>query len=98
MSTCGVIGVGTVRHGDRGLDPCARPYWPGPRLLDVVQGRSKRVLSSWLAARPQGMEGDTIEIVAMDGFGGCKARQSASFQGAVAVMDPFMLLPSLSTP
>ena len=53
----------------------------GPaRLLDVVQGRSTRVLSSWLAARPQEWK-DNIEIVAMMGSVATKAQQPASFQG-----------------
>ena len=61
----------------------------GPaRLLDVVQGRSKRVLSSWLAARPQEWKND-IEIVAMDGFSGYKSAAVSQLPGAVAVMDPF---------
>ena len=61
----------------------------GPaRLLDVVQGRSTRVLSSWLAACPQEWK-DTIEIVAMDGFSGYKSAAASQLPGAVAVMDPF---------
>ena len=61
----------------------------GPaRLLDVVQGRSKRVLSSWLAARPQEWK-DNIEIVAMDGFSGYKSAAASQLPGAVTVMDPF---------
>ena len=61
----------------------------GPaRLLDVVQGRSTRVLSSWLAARPQEWK-DNIEIVAMDGFSGYKSAAASQLPGAVAVMDPF---------
>ena len=61
----------------------------GPaRLLDVVQGRSTRVLSSWLAACPQEWK-DNIEIVAMDGFSGFKSAAVSQLPGAVAVMDPF---------
>ena len=61
----------------------------GPaRLLDVVQGRSKYVLSSWLAARPQEWK-DNIEIVAMDGFSGYKSAAASQLPGAVTVMDPF---------
>ena len=61
----------------------------GPaRLLDVVQGRSTRVLSSWLAARPQEWK-DNIEIVAMDGFSGYKSAAASQLPEAVAVMDPF---------
>ena len=58
----------------------------GPaRLLDVVQGRSTRVLSSWLAARPQEWK-DNIEIVAMDGFSGYKSAAASQLPEAVAVM------------
>ena len=61
----------------------------GPaHLLDAVQGHSKRVLSSWLAARPQEWK-DNIEIVAMDGFSGYKSAAVSQLPGAVAVMDPF---------
>ena len=56
----------------------------GPaRLLDVVQGRSKRVLSSWLAACPQKWK-DNIEIVAMDGFSGYKSAAASQLPGAGA--------------
>ena len=54
----------------------------------MAQGRSKRVLSSWLAARPQEWK-DNIEIVAMDGFSGYKSAAVNQLPGAVAVMDPF---------
>ena len=61
----------------------------GPaRLLDVVQGRSKYVLSSWLAVCPQEWK-DNIEIVAMDGFSGYKSAAASQLPGAVTVMDPF---------
>ena len=42
----------------------------GPaRLLDMVQGRSKQVFTTWLAERPQAWR-DGVEVVAMDGFTG----------------------------
>jgi hypothetical protein len=42
----------------------------GPaRLLDMVEGRSKKVFAAWLADRP-GWLCDHIEVVAMDGFTG----------------------------
>ena len=64
----------------------------GPaHLLDVAQGHSKRVLSSWLAARPQEWK-DNIEIVAMDGFSGYKSAAVNQLPGAVAVMDPWACL------
>ena len=53
----------------------------GPaRLLDVVQGRSKYVLSSWLAACPQEWK-DNSEIVAMDGFSGYKSAAASQLPG-----------------
>ena len=45
----------------------------GPaRLLDVVPGRSKKVLKTWLAARGESWRG-RVEVVAMDGFTGFKS-------------------------
>jgi len=61
----------------------------GPaRLLDMVEGRSKRVFSEWLAARPQAWK-DQIEIVAMDGFTGFKTASKEQLPDATEVMDPF---------
>ena len=53
----------------------------GPaRLLDVVQGRSTRVLSSWLAARPKNGRTPSRSSRWM-GSVATKAQQPASFQG-----------------
>ena len=61
----------------------------GPaRLLDMVQGRSKQVFKSWLAARPVDWR-DGIEIVAMDGFTGFKSAAVEELNHATTVMDPF---------
>lgn len=61
----------------------------GPaRLLDVVEGRSKQVFKTWLAARPQSWR-DGLEVVAMDGFTGFKTAAAEELPEAVAVMDPF---------
>ncbi len=61
----------------------------GPsRLLDMVEGRSKAVFSTWLTARPQAWR-DRIEVVAMDGFTGFKTATAQELPDAVAVMDPF---------
>ena len=47
----------------------------GPaRLLDVVPGRSKKVLKTWLAARDESWRG-RVEVVAMDGFTGSRERR-----------------------
>lgn len=61
----------------------------GPaRLLDMVEGRSKRVFKEWLAARPQAWR-EAIEVVAMDGFTGFKSATAEELPDAAAVMDPF---------
>nr|WP_281249313.1 ISL3 family transposase [Tessaracoccus bendigoensis] len=58
------------------------------RLLDMLEGRSKQVFKSWLAARPHGWR-DGIEVVAMDGFTGYKTAAVEELHHATAVMDPF---------
>jgi transposase len=61
----------------------------GPaRLLDMVEGRSKQALKTWLAGRPQAWR-DKVEVVAMDGFTGFKTAAAEELPAAVAVMDPF---------
>jgi transposase len=64
----------------------------GPsRLLDMVEGRSKQVFSTWLQARPQAWR-DQIDVVAMDGFSGFKSATSEELPEAVPVMDPFHVI------
>ena len=61
----------------------------GPaRLLDVVPGRSKKVLKTWLSQRDQDWRG-RVEVVAMDGFTGFKSAAGEELPQARAVMDPF---------
>ncbi len=61
----------------------------GPaRLLDMVEGRSKRAFQDWLAQRPHQWR-DQVEVVAMDGFSGFKTASTEELPDAVAVMDPF---------
>jgi transposase len=61
----------------------------GPsRLLDMVEGRSKKVFKDWLEAQPAVFR-DGIEVVAMDGFTGFKTAATDELPDAVAVMDPF---------
>jgi transposase len=44
----------------------------GPaQLLDMVEGRSKQVLKTWLGERDTSWR-DGVEVVAMDGFTGFK--------------------------
>ncbi|CQD18969.1 ISL3 family transposase [Mycobacterium europaeum] len=60
----------------------------GPaRLLDMVEGRSKRAFADWLADRPQDWR-DGVDVVAMDGFSGFKTATTTELPEA-AVMDPF---------
>lgn len=68
------------------LTPVRKKTGPS-RLLDMVEGRSKNVFKTWLAARPQGWR-DGIEVVAMDGFAGFKTAASQELPDAVTVMDP----------
>lgn len=58
------------------------------RLLDVVEGRSKRAFKTWLADRPNPWR-DGVEVVAMDGFTGFKTAAAEEAPDAIAVMDPF---------
>jgi transposase len=61
----------------------------GPaRLLDMVEGRSKRALKTWLADRLEAWR-DAVDVVAMDGFTGFKTAAAEELPEAVAVMDPF---------
>jgi transposase len=61
----------------------------GPaRLLDMVEGRSKKAFQQWLADRPQQWR-DRVEVAAMDGFTGFKTAATEELPEAVAVMDPF---------
>ncbi|MCH9815539.1 MAG: ISL3 family transposase [Actinomycetia bacterium] len=61
----------------------------GPaRLLDMVEGRSKKAFQDWLAQRPQDWR-DRVEVVAMDGFSGFKTASTEELPDAIAVMDPF---------
>jgi transposase len=82
-----------TRRGDRyvtviiDLTPIRNGTGPS-RLLDMVEGRSTAVFSSWLAERDQAWR-DGVEVVAMDGFTGFKTATSQELPDAVAVMDPF---------
>ena len=70
---------GHTRRGDRyvtviiDLTPVRDRSGPA-RLLDVVPGRSKKVLKTWLAARDESWRG-RVEVVAMDGFTGSRERR-----------------------
>lgn len=81
------------KHGSRFvtviIDLTAVHQGKGPaRLLDMVSGRSKQVLATWLEQRaPQWRAG--VKVVAMDGFSGFKTATTSHLPGAQAVMDPF---------
>ena len=61
----------------------------GPsRLLDVIEGRSKKAFKDWLPDRDQAWR-DRVEVVAMDGFAGFKTATTEELPDAVTVMDPF---------
>ena len=82
-----------TRRGDRyvtviiDLTPVRDRSGPA-RLLDVVPGRSKKVLQTWLAAQGESWRG-WVEVVAMDGFTGFKSAAGEELPQARAVMDPF---------
>ena len=82
-----------TRRGDRyvtvmiDLTPVRDRSGPA-RLLDVVPGRSKTVLKTWLSQRDQDWRG-RVEVVAMDGFTGFKSAAGEELPQARAVMDPF---------
>lgn len=70
-----------TRRGDRyvtvmiDLTPVRHRSGPA-RLVDVVPGRSKKVLKTWLSQRDQEWRG-RVEVVAMDGFTGFKSAAGA---------------------
>ena len=82
-----------TRRGDRyvtvmiDLTPVRDRSGPA-RLVDVVPGRSKKVLKTWLSQRDQEWRG-RVEVVAMDGFTGFKSAAGEELPQARAVMDPF---------
>ena len=82
-----------TRRGDRyvtviiDLTPVRDRSGPA-RLLDVVPGRSRKVLKTWLSQRDQDWRG-RVEVVAMDGFTGFKSAAGEELPQARAVMDPF---------
>jgi len=61
----------------------------GPsRLLDMVPGRSAKVLTEWLDARDQAFR-DRVKVVTMDGFAGYHTAAAKAVPEARTVMDPF---------
>jgi hypothetical protein len=82
-----------TRHGPKfvtvviDLTPVRAGTGPA-RLLGMVEGRSKQVFKTWLAARPAAWR-DGLEVVAMDGFTGFKTAATEELPDAVPVLDPF---------
>ena len=61
----------------------------GPaRLLDLVEGRSKKAFKTWLEAQTDQFRA-RVAIVAMDGITGFKTAAAEAVPDATAVMDPF---------
>ena len=61
----------------------------GPaRLLDMVAGRSAKVLTDWLEARDQAFR-DRVKVVTMDGFADYHTAAAQAVPAARTVMDPF---------
>jgi transposase len=61
------------------------------RLLDMIEGRSKKAFQQWLTDREPSWR-DGVEVVAMDGFTGFKTATVEELPDAVAVMDPFHII------
>jgi transposase len=58
------------------------------RLLDMIPGRSAKVLTDWLDARDQAFR-DRVKVVTMDGFAGYHSAAAKAVPEARTVMDPF---------
>jgi transposase len=72
-----VIDLTAVRDGE------------GPaRLLDMVEGRSKKAFKDWLESQTPEFR-NQVEVVSMDGFTGYKTAAAETLPAATAVMDPF---------
>jgi transposase len=60
-------------------------------LIDIIEGRSARILASWLASRsPEWLEG--VQIVCIDPLEAYRAGLSPSLSHAVIVADPFHMV------
>lgn len=69
-----------------------RPAGGGPaRLLDVVEGRSGRVLSDWIDAQGEAFTRG-VQVAALDPFRGYHTAQTSRLEHATAVLDPFQVV------
>jgi transposase len=58
------------------------------QLIDIVPGRSRKVLADWLIARPTEWTA-AVEVAALDPFRGYSSALSGGLPRAVRVLDPF---------
>ena len=58
------------------------------KLIDIIEGRGRKVLADWLAGQPSEWRG-RIGVAALDPFRGYGAALSAELPHAVRVLDPF---------
>lgn len=64
----------------------------GPsRLLDVVEGRSAKVLRQWLDKQTEAFK-SRVEVVTMDGFTGYHTATKQTLPEAIPVLDPFHVI------
>src|SRR5699024_8996255 len=64
----------------------------GPsRLLDVVEGRSAKVLREWLDKQTDAFK-SRVEVVTMDGFTGYHTATKETLPEAIPVLDPFHVI------
>ena len=84
----------TWRHTRRGdkyvtvISDLTRSATAPARLLDMVEGRSKKALQAWLAEREASWRAG-LEVDAMDVLPGFKTAAAEGLPDAVPVMDPF---------
>ncbi len=74
-----------------------RPAGGGPaRLLDVVEGRSGRVLSDWIDAQGEAFTRG-VQVAALDPFRGYHTALTSRLEYATAVLDPFHVVRLLTS-
>jgi len=74
-----------------------RPAGGGPaRLLDIVEGRSGRVLSDWIGAQGEQFTAG-VQVAALDPFRGYHTALTTRLENATAVLDPFHVVRLLTT-
>jgi len=85
-----------TRFATTGLVDLA-PAGGGPaRLLDVVEGRSGRVLSDWIDAQGEAFTRG-VQVAALDPFRGYHTALTSRLEYATAVLDPFHVVRLLTS-